>query len=43
MRVSVVGKGHVGGGLADLWERAGHQYGEYVLRVGVQFAKEGRW
>jgi predicted dinucleotide-binding enzyme len=30
MRISVVGKGHVGGGLADLWERAGHQ----VTRLG---------
>jgi len=24
MRITVVGKGNVGGGLADLWERAGH-------------------
>ena len=30
MRISVVGRGHVGGGLADLWERAGHQ----VTRLG---------
>jgi len=30
MKISVVGKGHVGGGLADLWERAGHQ----VTRLG---------
>jgi predicted dinucleotide-binding enzyme len=25
MRLAVVGKGNVGGGLADFWERAGHQ------------------
>jgi predicted dinucleotide-binding enzyme len=25
MRITVVGSGNVGGGLADLWERAGHQ------------------
>ncbi len=30
MRIAVVGRGHVGGGLADLWERAGHQ----VTRIG---------
>jgi 8-hydroxy-5-deazaflavin:NADPH oxidoreductase len=30
MRISVIGKGHVGGGLADLWERAGHD----VTRIG---------
>jgi predicted dinucleotide-binding enzyme len=30
MRVAVVGKGNVGGGLADLWERAGHE----VTRIG---------
>jgi 8-hydroxy-5-deazaflavin:NADPH oxidoreductase len=30
MRITVVGKGNVGGGLADLWERAGHQ----VTRLG---------
>lgn len=30
MKVAVFGKGHVGGGLADLWERAGHQ----VKRLG---------
>jgi predicted dinucleotide-binding enzyme len=30
MRITVVGKGNVGGGLADLWERAGHQ----VVRLG---------
>jgi len=30
MRISVVGNGNVGGGLADLWERAGHQ----VTRIG---------
>ncbi len=30
MRVTVVGRGNVGGGLADLWERAGHQ----VTRIG---------
>src|SRR3954470_14869966 len=30
MKVAVVGKGNVGGGLADRWERAGHE----VTRVG---------
>ena len=30
MRITVVGKGNVGGGLAHLWERAGHQ----VTRIG---------
>jgi homoserine dehydrogenase len=31
MKVAVVGRGNVGGGLADLWERAGH---EVVRRLG---------
>jgi hypothetical protein len=30
MKIAVVGKGNVGGGLADLWERAGHD----VQRIG---------
>jgi predicted dinucleotide-binding enzyme len=30
MRIAVVGKGNVGGGLADLWEKAGHE----VARIG---------
>jgi predicted dinucleotide-binding enzyme len=30
MRIAVLGKGNVGGGLADLWERAGHD----VTRIG---------
>jgi predicted dinucleotide-binding enzyme len=30
MRVAVIGRGNVGGGLADLWERAGHE----VRRIG---------
>jgi NADPH-dependent glutamate synthase beta subunit-like oxidoreductase len=30
MKVAVVGKGNVGGGLADRWERAGHD----VTRIG---------
>jgi predicted dinucleotide-binding enzyme len=30
MRITVFGKGNVGGGLADPWERAGHQ----VTRLG---------
>ena len=30
MRITVVGRGNLGGGLADLWERAGHQ----VTRLG---------
>lgn len=32
MNVAVVGKGNVGGGLADLWERAGHD----VTRIGKE-------
>jgi len=30
MKIAVVGKGHVGGGLADRWEKAGHE----VTRIG---------
>src|SRR6185295_6237131 len=30
MRITVVGRGKLGGGLADLWERAGHE----VTRLG---------
>src|SRR6201999_867355 len=30
MRITVFGKGNIGGGLGDLWERAGHQ----VTRLG---------
>ena len=30
MNVAVLGRGNVGGGLADLWERAGHE----VTRIG---------
>ena len=30
MRIAVIGRGHVGGGLGDLWERDGHQ----VTRIG---------
>jgi predicted dinucleotide-binding enzyme len=30
VRIAVIGKGHVGGGLGDLWERAGHE----VIRIG---------
>ena len=30
MRIAVIGRGNVGGGLADLWERAGHE----VARIG---------
>jgi predicted dinucleotide-binding enzyme len=30
LRITVAGRGNVGGGLADLWERAGHQ----VTRLG---------
>ena len=30
MKVAVIGRGNVGGGLADLWERAGHE----VTRIG---------
>src|SRR5690348_9841512 len=30
MKISVIGRGNVGGGLADRWERAGHE----VTRLG---------
>ncbi|MGY0538880.1 NADPH-dependent F420 reductase [Nocardioides sp. YJ-D4] len=30
MNITVIGRGNIGGGLADLWERAGHR----VLRLG---------
>ena len=30
MKVAVIGRGNVGGGLADLWERAGHK----LSRIG---------
>jgi 8-hydroxy-5-deazaflavin:NADPH oxidoreductase len=30
MKIAVVGRGNVGGGLANLWERAGHE----VMRIG---------
>lgn len=30
MKITVVGRGNVGGGLADLWEKAGHD----VTRIG---------
>src|SRR4051794_12265077 len=30
MKIAVIGKGNVGGGLADLWESAGHE----VTRIG---------
>jgi 8-hydroxy-5-deazaflavin:NADPH oxidoreductase len=30
MNIAVIGRGNVGGGLADLWERAGHG----VRRIG---------
>ncbi len=32
MRIAVIGKGNVGGGLADLWEKAGHE----VTRIGKE-------
>ena len=32
MKIAVVGKGNVGGGLGDLWEKAGHD----VQRIGSQ-------
>lgn len=30
MDITVIGRGNIGGGLADLWERAGHR----VTRLG---------
>ncbi len=32
MKIAVVGRGNVGGGLADLWEKAGHE----VARIGKE-------
>jgi 8-hydroxy-5-deazaflavin:NADPH oxidoreductase len=32
MRIAVIGRGNVGGGLADLWEKAGHE----VTRIGKE-------
>ena len=32
MKLAVIGRGNVGGGLADLWERAGHE----VKRIGQE-------
>jgi len=32
MKVAVLGRGNVGGGLADLWERAGHE----LTRIGQE-------
>jgi predicted dinucleotide-binding enzyme len=32
MKIAAVGRGNVGGGLADLWERAGHE----VTRIGKE-------
>jgi 8-hydroxy-5-deazaflavin:NADPH oxidoreductase len=32
MKIAVVGKGNVGGGLADKWEKAGHE----VTRIGKE-------
>jgi 8-hydroxy-5-deazaflavin:NADPH oxidoreductase len=33
MKIAVVGKGNIGGGLADRWERAGH---DVVARIGKE-------
>jgi predicted dinucleotide-binding enzyme len=30
MKIAVIGRGNVGGGLGDLWEKAGHE----VTRIG---------
>ena len=36
MKVAVVGRGNVGGGLADLWERAGHEVArKYARRIAA--------
>src|SRR5918911_5676394 len=32
MKIAVIGRGNVGGGLADLWERAGHE----LQRIGQE-------
>lgn len=48
MRIAVVGRGSVGGGLAELWEKAGHEVarigrdgGEVSGAVAVLFAVPG--
>ena len=33
MKIAVLGKGNIGGGLADLWEKAGH---DIVARIGKE-------
>ena len=38
MKIAVYGKGHVGGGLATLWEQKGHE----VLRLGREGGDVGR-
>jgi glycerol-3-phosphate dehydrogenase len=43
MRITVYGNGNVGGGLADLWERAGHQVTRLKRRGLVGgFVREGK-
>ncbi|MFF4894320.1 NADPH-dependent F420 reductase [Micromonospora chersina] len=37
MNITVIGRGNIGGGLADLWERAGHQ----VRRLGREGGNVG--
>jgi predicted dinucleotide-binding enzyme len=32
MKIAVIGRGNIGGGLADLWEKAGHD----VTRIGKE-------
>jgi predicted dinucleotide-binding enzyme len=32
MKIATIGRGNVGGGLADLWEQAGHE----VTRLGKE-------
>jgi len=34
MKLAVVGKGHIGGGLADFWEKAGHEVTRIVRDGG---------
>lgn len=38
MKIAVIGRGNVGGGLAGLWERAGHEVSTFGRDGG-----ETRW
>ncbi len=42
-RVAVIGRGNVGGGLADLWERTGHEVKRMKFRSGGSGGRGGRY